>query len=95
MINTLGIVCAQNAIANGPAGPASAISGTNYIMFTIIEALRNKTRPRTLEIWGLVISMLGALIVVEPQWFERGFKKIKSLCEKVRNKNFNQAKLEE
>ena len=39
MINTIGIVCAQNAMAKGPMGPASSISNTNFIVFTGVQIL--------------------------------------------------------
>ena len=78
-------------MAKGPAGPASAISGTNYILFTLIEALKEKRAPRTLEIWALVVAIIGAMVVVVPAWFEGLLRKAHS----VWKSNYNQSKLEE
>jgi len=70
MINTLGIVCAQNAMAKGPAGPASALSSVSYILFTIIQAIKYQMLPRPLELVGLAFGTLGSMLVVVPQWFD-------------------------
>jgi drug/metabolite transporter (DMT)-like permease len=80
IINTLGIVCAQNAIAKGPAGPASALSAAGNILLTIIEALKYKRVPNHFEILGLLIGTLGALILVVPNWFYYYCNKIKRCC---------------
>lgn len=45
IINTLGIVCAQIAVAKGPAGPASALSAAGNILLTIIEAFKHEKVP--------------------------------------------------
>lgn len=63
-------------MAKGPAGPASAVSGLNYILFTVIEAILHRQCPRTLEITGLIIGIIGAMIVVVPTWFEAVFIRI-------------------
>ena len=69
MINTLGIVCAQNAMSKGPAGPANALSSISYILFTIIQAIKYQVVPRPLELVGLAFGVLGSMLVVVPQWF--------------------------
>ena len=40
IINTLGIVCIQNALSNGPAGPISALAATPSFFLVVIEAIK-------------------------------------------------------
>lgn len=75
--NSLGIVCVQNAVALGPAGPAQALATTCCLLLTIFEAIKDRQAPSTLEIIGLVIGTFGALIIVIPRWFENKIRIIK------------------
>ena len=76
IVNTLGLVCVQNAVICGPAGPASALANSGNIFLTIIEAVKNEKIPKWPEIIGLVIGTLGAMIIVVPKWFEKPFRAV-------------------
>ena len=41
IINTVGIVCMGNAVAFGPAGPASALAAVSNLLLVVIEAIKN------------------------------------------------------
>jgi drug/metabolite transporter (DMT)-like permease len=90
IINTLGIVCAQIAVAKGPAGPASALSASGNILLTIIEAFKHERIPTYSECMGLVIGIFGALILVIPHWFENVWASIKRcFCCRTRRTSFS------
>lgn len=70
IINTLGLVCIQNALAIGPAGPISAIAACSSILLVIIEALKVGKMISLAEIIGLIFGCYGAFILVIPEKFE-------------------------
>lgn len=69
IINTIGIVCIQNALATGPAGPASALAAISNLLLIVIEAIKNQKALRSLEIIGMVFGTFGAVILVIPEPF--------------------------
>lgn len=71
VINTLGIVCIQNALSLGPAGPVSAIAAVASILLVIVEAVKHSKWLSSMESIGLVLGIYGALILVIPDVFER------------------------
>lgn len=66
IINNLGIVAINHAFSCGPAGPIAALSSTSTIMLTIVMALINWAVPTPLELAGLVVGLLGALVLTIP-----------------------------
>lgn len=66
IINTFGIVFMQNAVANGPAGPASALAAVSNLLLVIIEAVKNQEMLSLLEIVSLLFGTFGAMILVVP-----------------------------
>ncbi len=66
IINTIGIVCAVNAIATGPAGPASALITVSRILLTVEEAIRFRKIPFVLEFVGLIVGLTGAMVLTIP-----------------------------
>jgi drug/metabolite transporter (DMT)-like permease len=70
IINTLGLVCIQNALKLGPAGPVSAIAATSTVLLVIIEAAKHARMISVYEGIGLIFGVYGALILVIPEKFE-------------------------
>lgn len=66
IVNTLGLVCIQNAISLGPGGPVSAIAQVNCILLVIVEAIKHKRMLFWMEIIGLVLGVYGSMILVIP-----------------------------
>lgn len=73
IINTLGIVCIQNALSRGPAGPISALAATPSFFLVIIESIKNQTLPSTMEWIALVFGIYGAFVLVIPKPMARVF----------------------
>jgi drug/metabolite transporter (DMT)-like permease len=73
MLNTLGIVCAQNAMAKGPMGPSIAISNTNFILFALGQVVIFNNSLSPMEIIGMLVQFLGSMVTVIPHWFESIF----------------------
>eukprot|EP00356_Strombidium_inclinatum_P000909 CAMPEP_0170512328 /NCGR_PEP_ID=MMETSP0208-20121228/66789_1 /TAXON_ID=197538 /ORGANISM="Strombidium inclinatum, Strain S3" /LENGTH=203 /DNA_ID=CAMNT_0010795947 /DNA_START=362 /DNA_END=970 /DNA_ORIENTATION=+ len=71
IINTLGIASIQNAIACGPAGPASALAACSNILLVIIEAVKNSEMLSPLELVALILGTFGSLELVIPEAFEK------------------------
>ena len=65
-INTIGIVCIQNAITTGPAGPASAIAALSCLLLVIIEAIKFGEMLTIFELLGFIFGCVGSLILVIP-----------------------------
>ena len=72
-INTIGIVCIQNAITTGPAGPASAIAALSCLLLVVIEAIKMQQMLSVYELFGFIFGCVGSLILVIPQIFEKIF----------------------
>ena len=70
MINTCGIALIQNALATGPAGPASALASASNILLVIVEAIKTGVMLSFLEFVGLILGTFGSLILVIPEQFE-------------------------
>ena len=83
IINTLAIVCIQNALSLGPAGPVSAIIAVGSVLLVIIEAFKHSTMISLMECIGLVLGVYGALILVIPELFEKY-----CFCWCIKNKTF-------
>lgn len=66
IINTFGIVFMQNAMAIGPAGPASALAAVSNLLLVVIEAVKNQEMLSLLEIISLLFGTFGAMILVVP-----------------------------
>ena len=66
IINTLGIVCIQNALSLGPAGPVSAIPAVSAVLLVVVEAVKHSKMLSIMETIGLVLGIYGALILVIP-----------------------------
>ena len=66
IINTLGIVCIQNALSLGPAGPVSAIAAVSAVLLVVVEAVKHSKMLSIMETIGLVLGIYGALILVIP-----------------------------
>lgn len=66
IINTIGIVFMQNAVATGPAGPASALAAMSNLLLVVIEAVKNQQMLSVLEILSLLFGTAGAMILVVP-----------------------------
>lgn len=71
IINVIGLVCLQNALSTGPAGPVSAITATACLYNVVIEAFINHKMLSYLESICLVLGFFGALILVIPNQFEK------------------------
>jgi drug/metabolite transporter (DMT)-like permease len=71
IVNTLGIVCIQNAMSRGPGGPVSAIASVSCILLVIIEAIKNNRMLFWMEIIGLILGIYGSLILVIPEHIEK------------------------
>lgn len=71
IINTFGKVCVQNAVARGPAGPASALLAMNSLILLVYDGIKNNTAPTLVEIVGLILGLFGSLMLVVPGMFER------------------------
>jgi drug/metabolite transporter (DMT)-like permease len=70
IINCIGLVCIQNALTMGPAGPVSAIAASSCILLVIIEAIKKGVMISLPELIGLIFGFYGALILVIPEKFE-------------------------
>ena len=66
VINVIGLVCLQNALSQGPAGPVSAITATAALLNVVIEAVLNQKLLSYLEFICLFLGLFGALILVIP-----------------------------
>ena len=53
-------------MANGPAGPASALAAVSNLLLVIIEAVKNQEMLSLLEIVSLLFGTFGAMILVVP-----------------------------
>ena len=99
ILNTLGIVCCQNAIALGPAGPASALVDISPIILTVIEAFKNNRTPSVLEFVGLGCGTLGTVVLVVPDLFESLMRCLLNqcciCCKKYKNKEAKTGQEEE
>lgn len=73
VLNTLGIVCIQNALSCGPAGPTSAIVALASILLVVIEAVKNQKMLTAMESIGLLLGLYGALVLVIPGFFANLF----------------------
>ena len=71
VINTLGIVCIQNALSCGPAGPISALAASASFFLVIIEAIKAWRMLSLMETIGLILGLYGALILVIPDTFAK------------------------
>lgn len=64
----IGILGINMAISTGKAGgPISAIVGCQMVVLTIVSALFTHMVPNLLQIMGLILGILGALILVIPE----------------------------
>ena len=66
LINTLGLVCVQNAVSVGPAGPVAAICAISNLAMVIIEAIKHKKMLTVMESIAFIFGMVGALTLVIP-----------------------------
>lgn len=71
IINTCGIVCIQNALSNGPAGPISALAATPSFFLVIIESIKYGKVPSTMEWIALVFGFYGAMVLVIPDYMAK------------------------
>jgi len=71
LINTCGLVCVQNAMAVGPAGPVSAVVAISNLLLVIVEAFKMWKVPSIFEILAFLFGAYGAVILVLPGYFER------------------------
>lgn len=73
IINTVGIVFMQNAVACGPAGPAAALGAVSNLLLVIIEAIKTQEMLTALEIISLLFGTSGAMILVIPNQLKKIF----------------------
>mmetsp|Transcript_13330 Transcript_13330/g.22649 ORF Transcript_13330/g.22649 Transcript_13330/m.22649 type:complete len:197 (+) Transcript_13330:590-1180(+) len=66
ILDTLATVSLQMAYTKGPAGPVSAVSSLNAVFLSILQSFIQRKFPRSLEIIGFVIGLIGATIMVLP-----------------------------
>ena len=66
-INSVGIVCIQNAIAVGPAGPASALAAMSTLMLVVVQVIKNQKMLGLFELLGFILGLFGVLVLVIPQ----------------------------
>ena len=88
VINVLGLVCIQNALAKGPAGPVSAIAAVSTLLVVIIEAIINHKMLNFMELIGVILGFFGAMILVIPEQFEKLGRKL--CCIKDKDKVYEQ-----
>lgn len=76
MLSLIGCTSTISAfnVENPPFGPISALLQTQSIINVVIYALRTQTIPSTIEIIGLIIGFMGAMILTIPNemyslWF--------------------------
>lgn len=69
---SLGIVSLNIAYTKGgPAGPVTAISAMSSPSLVVLIAIWNGKMISLLELVGVIFGMYGALIMTNPEFFER------------------------
>ena len=86
LINTGGLVCVQNGLAVGPAGPVSAIVAISNLLLVIVEAFKLWKVPSVFEILAFLFGAYGAVILVLPEFFD---KYCCCCCPFVKNRRHN------
>ena len=75
IVNTLGLVLLCKAFSVGPLGPVQALACIQSIMFSAVQALVLSKMPTSLELIGMFIGILGALVLTIPDQLKRLFFK--------------------
>ena len=73
IFDTLGKVTSNTAYKYGPAGPNTALVALAGVYLVVVEAVRNKKMISLVEFIALVLSLIGSLVLVIPDKFERLF----------------------
>ena len=66
LFDTLGKVCLVGGISNGPSGPVSALTALDGVETFLLQAILAGNAIRPVEVIGLILSFVGALILVIP-----------------------------
>lgn len=74
IINNLAIVLIGYTLSIGPAGPVAAITTVQTIILTVIMALIQAKVPKSFEILGLILGLLGALVLSIPEFMAKVFR---------------------
>ena len=69
LVKTIGLAFSNIATARGPMGPVGAITACSALLLVIVEAVRNQTAPSVLELVGLFIGLIGAIVLTIPSRF--------------------------
>jgi uncharacterized membrane protein len=80
MFDAIGKAFVQKAYSKGPAGPVSAFVELNNVFLVIFEGLRQWQLPRSLELLGFLLGIVGALILCVPDELIRMFKCLFPCC---------------
>ena len=69
----LGCICLNHAYSKGATGKCVALMQLSIILLTIIECIRHLAIPNYLQIIGMLVGIMGALVLTVPDELRRIF----------------------
>jgi drug/metabolite transporter (DMT)-like permease len=63
IITSLGLVLMNKAYSIGPLGPVAALTCLQSVFFTIVESFMLSRAPSAMELSGMLVGLLGALVL--------------------------------
>jgi drug/metabolite transporter (DMT)-like permease len=85
IFDSVGKACIQKAYSKGPAGPVSAFVELNNVLLVVFEGLRYWQLPKSLELIGFLLGIIGALVLCIPDELIKFSRKVKNMFTKKKD----------